>query len=128
MRDCPHCRIAVDGPLCPKCGYSDSAAPVARTVPSSHFECAHEDRGQRCARYGSLTTNTHGDSTSKDRNTGHPGPWFCNQHFPPFLRWGSSTKVQPPDRFFASVRARLPRVIDPEEALERIAIQSEGDA
>jgi hypothetical protein len=32
MRDCPHCKIAVDGIECPKCGYTDQP-PTTNAAP-----------------------------------------------------------------------------------------------
>lgn len=113
-RHCPECGdpLSTSG-ICGSCGHGRNKA--ARNDPIKDpdwWRCSNESHGQRCARPGAISHSTHGG-----------GPWYCAAHA--FPAAGAMTM---PANGFYPLRAILRRVVDPYEALEREAIQSEGAA
>lgn len=136
MIDCPQCQAAVDGAVCPVCKYRDPAAgpdPAQATSRVSKVDrlCVHVERGQRCAKLGTITPNIHGPADGKGP---HPGPWFCSDHMPGLAPpvvgprpanfayprgMGEQAKPNPP------IEGAFKR-LSLEDVVERLAIQSEG--
>ena len=117
MRDCPKCGdpIADRQDACSGCGWTKPGRKAAAAAfDPLHFLCSHEDRGERCAKPGTLSSSTLGG-----------GPWFCAEHFPPFKAAAAPRYHQAPAGFFRSVRTLLPRKPDLEADAEREAIQAE---
>lgn len=107
---CPDCGdpLAQSG-VCGSCGYGRSSKPKGAPVDPSWWRCTHVDRGQRCAKAGTIAHTTHGT-----------GPYFCLAHA--FPNHGVSGPRLGPQ----TLRQALANV-DPYEALERAAIQAEGE-
>lgn len=124
MRDCPHCNVAVDGMVCPQCGFVDPNAPrltrADTQVDQTRFLCAHMDRGMRCSAPGSLTESTRGAEH-----------WYCAAHFPPFSGRYAKASAAPaggfrPLKALLGVKAVEATEIDEEARLEREAIRVES--
>lgn len=111
MRDCPECGFAVDGLVCPRCGAGNTT-----------FLCCNVERGQQCAKLGTLSSSTTGG-----------GPWYCADHFPPFK--GRGSKREAPPMGFDALRRQargkvppLPKPVDFEAVAERLALQDEPES
>ena len=139
MKNCPKCSAAVDGLQCPQCGYTDPgyhqqlAVDPNRVIIEQHghtysvVRCAFEDRGERCARPGTLSTAVAG---------GEAATWWCDQHFPPFRSRGAFIRATEEAREqYHHVRSTLgtktlrkhAKPLDTEAIAERFAIQHEGE-
>jgi hypothetical protein len=91
MKDCPECSTPVDGMTCPKCGYTEDPSSNAKNSSGDWWRCAHAYvGGERCDKPGSLSSSTHGT-----------GPWYCHEHFPPFMKWNQVQRSEPPGGFDA---------------------------
>lgn len=106
---CPDCGdpLAQSG-VCGSCGYGKVKAKGPPRDPS-WWQCSSTDRGQRCAKAGTVAHSTLGG-----------GPWYCLAHA--FPNRGGDTR---PRAGLRPMRELL-RTVDPYEAAERAAIQSDG--
>ena len=105
---CPDCGdpLSQSG-VCGSCGYGRGNKPKGPPVDPLWWQCTNVDRGQRCAKAGTVSHNTHGG-----------GPFFCLQHA--FPNHGDfKPRIGP-----KTMRDALGSV-DPYEALERAALQAE---
>lgn len=98
--DCPDCGRPVDGFSCRGCGWRDQTQKMA--AGREHFLCAQSDRGLRCGNFGTFSSNTTGDS----KGGAHSGPWWCFDHYPPFVHWNRGGRTAPKGGF-AGLRAIL---------------------
>jgi hypothetical protein len=104
--------LANSAVACNGCGWSKPGAKKAALPHLRYGLCEHDDRGQLCAKPGSLSSSTLGS-----------GPWFCSEHYPPFR--GMRSSHTPPPAGFRTLRSALPKRPDPEGDAERAAIESE---
>lgn len=123
MIDCSKCGKPVDGDICAFCkwqesrhGYSFAPDPEAQRLMRL---CAHEVRGQRCAKPGVVSPSTmQGGRDGKDMRE-----WFCWDHVPGLRQFKDGEECAPP-MGFAALRAKL-KPFDFEAELERRAIQGD---
>jgi hypothetical protein len=78
--------------------------------------CCDVDQGLRCAEPGTLSMSTH----ASDKTL-----WYCRKHFPPFRGHVREQSALPLGGFKPLRELVKPKLLDPEAALERQAIQGE---
>lgn len=105
---CPDCGdpLSQSG-VCGSCGYGRNSKAKGPAPNLNWWRCSNVERGQPCAKPGTVSHNTHGG-----------GPWYCLAHAFP------SQYVKSPRIGAQTMRQALGNV-DPYEALERAAIQAE---
>src|SRR5215475_13374755 len=94
--------LADDAVICNRCGWEPPKKQKAtdRHPVHGYRLCEHQDRGQRCGGPGTFSSNLR-----------EGGPWYCFDHFPPFLNWAHANKhAVPPPMGFEGLRAILNRV------------------
>lgn len=126
MRDCPGCSLPLSNEAicCNSCGWVKDQSATSR--PDDWWQCAHEDRGLRCANPGSISPSTHGTTKGAKHVS---GPWYCATHVPTLQRMDLLGQICAPPMGFPALRAisgrMTPRPYDFEAEAERLALQAE---